>query len=180
MRRRFLALTLALAVLLGGTSAAQAHRLKAACRFLPGRMVRVESWFDNGETPKKGHVQVRGAGGQVLREGQLNREGIYQFEAPEGEALQVIVEAGEGHRAEVAISPGQLVTAAAPETTAPAEDRSASPTEPSPATGHEETLPIKDILTGVGLLIAVAAFVLSLRNARALRELRQSHRENPR
>ncbi|HKI30325.1 MAG TPA: hypothetical protein VKA46_00435 [Gemmataceae bacterium] len=176
MRGRFLALTLALAVLLGGTGVARAHRLNAACRFLPGRVVRVESWFDRDQPPKKGHVQVRGADGQVLREGQLNREGVFEFEAPEGQALQVIVEAGEGHRAEVVIGPGDVVAAAPSESTAPAEDRPAPPLEPSTPRSHQEAFPIKDILIGVGLLIAVAAFVLSLRNARALRDLRRSDR----
>jgi hypothetical protein len=33
---------------------------------------------------------------------------------------------------------------------------------------------VKDVLVGVGFLLAVAAFVLSLRNARQLRELQRT------
>jgi nickel transport protein len=174
MRGRILVLTLTLSAALGLAGEARAHRLKAACRVLPGRVVRVESWFDNGETPKKGHVQVRGPGGRVLVEGQLDREGLFQFDAPAGQALQVVVEAGEGHRAEVAISPEQVEAVPPPEKAAPPEDGPSPGNPPTPAR-HEVPVPIKDKLTGVALLIAVAAFVLSRRNARRIRERRRRY-----
>jgi hypothetical protein len=137
-------LILALVVAVVAAGEVQAHRLKAACQLLPSKVVRVESWFDNGEKPTKGHVQVRGANGQVLLEGQLNREGVFQFKEPEAPASQVVVEAGEGHRAEVVIHPA----------------------DPNSA---EHFFPIKDVLIGLLLLLAAAALVLSLRNAQALR-----------
>ncbi len=105
----------------------------------------------------------------MLLEGQLSREGLFQFDAPAGQALQVIVEAGEGHRAEVTIRPDEVADPVAekaePTTTTPA------PAQPPPLR-HDERFPFKDALTGISLLVAVAAFVLSLRNARRLRELK--------
>jgi len=148
----------------GSLGEAHAHRLEAACRFLPGRMVRVETWFDRGDPPRTGNVEVSRAGGEVLIKGRLSSQGLFLFDAPEGEPLQVVVEAGEGHRAEVAINPEEVVVAQVTENPAPA---------PAQAS-HEERFPLKDVLLGIGLLIAVAAFVLSLRNARNLRKLQRS------
>jgi hypothetical protein len=161
MRGRFLVLTLALIAALGPVGAARAHRLKAKCLFFPRRMVRVESWFDNGQTPKTGEVEVSAEGGEVLVKGRLSSQGLFVFDAPEGGPFQVVVEAGEGHRAEVAIRPDELVVAQAP------------PTDAAPPPSHEEPFPVKDVVTGVGLLIALAAFFLSLRNARNIRELKR-------
>jgi nickel transport protein len=168
MRGRVLALTLALSAAFGPVAEARAHRLQAACRFFPGRMVRVETWFDTGGTPRTGNVEVSQAGGEVLVKGRLSSQGLFLFDAPEGEPLHVVVEAGEGHRAEVAIKPEEVLVAPPTENSAPAP--------PS----HEERFPLKDVLLGIGLLLAVAAFVLSLRNARTLRYLRGSQRDTPR
>jgi nickel transport protein len=161
MRGRFLVLTLALLAALAPVSEARAHRLKAACRFFPRRMVRVESWFDNGQTPKTGEVEVSREDGEVLIKGRLSSQGLFLFDAPEGGPLQVVVEAGEGHRAEVAIKPEELLAAQA-----------ASADIADPPT-HAESFPIKDVVIGVGLLAALAALVLSLRNARSIRELKR-------
>jgi nickel transport protein len=165
MRSRVLALTLALSALFGLESEARAHRLQAACQFLPGRMVRVETWFDNGETPRAGDVEVTGTNSETLVKGRLSSQGLFLFDAPEGQPLQVVVEAGEGHRAEVVIKPEEVVVAQGTENSATA------------LPSHEESFPLKDVLLGIGLLLAVAAFVLSLRNARALRTLRRSQRD---
>ena len=37
-------------------------------------------------------------------------------------------------------------------------------------------MPYKDVLTGIGFVLAVAAFLLSLRNAQALQAIQQSRR----
>jgi nickel transport protein len=167
MRGPFPALTLALLALLIPPGEARAHRLDAACRFLPGRMVRVESWFDNGQTPKSGEVEVSREDGEVLVKGRLSSQGLFVFDAPEGGPLRVVVEAGEGHRAEVAIKPEELLVA------------QASPTDVATPPRHDESFPIKDVMMGVGLLIALAALFLSLRNTQRIRELRQPTRIPP-
>jgi hypothetical protein len=163
MRGRILALTLALIAAVE----ARAHRLDAACRFLPRRMVRVESWFDNGDIPKTGQVEVLSESGELLVKGRLSSQGLFLFDAPEGQGLRVKIDAGEGHGKELAIRPDEVIAALPPESTAPAEAPPA----------HDQPFPIKDVLTGVGLLIAVAALALGLRNARTLRELRRTRHD---
>jgi nickel transport protein len=169
MRGRFLVLTLTLTVALCPVGDVRAHRLKAACQFFPRRMVRVESWFDNGDTPKTGDVEVSREGGEVLIKGRLSSQGLFLFDAPEGGPLRVVVEAGEGHRAEVAIAPEQVLVAQAPTAVADTAGAAAPPV-------HVEPFPIKDVVTGIGILAGLTALVLSLRNARSIRELRRSGR----
>ena len=89
-----------------------------------------------------------------------------------------MVEAGEGHRAEVAIKPEEVVVVQAAEKAAPTTTTPGRVEQPAPPS-HDERLPLKEVLTGIGLLIAVAAFVLSLRNARSLRELKRPPRTPP-
>ena len=164
MRGRVIVLTLALGAALGLQIPARAHRLKAACQFLPGRMVRVETWFDNGDTPRKGEVEVLRPDGEPLAKGRLSSQGLFLFDALDEQALQVVVEAGEGHRAEVAIKPGEVIVAQVTQPAAPS---------------HAEPFPIKDVLIGVAFLMAATAFFLSLRNARRIRELRGGDKRRP-
>jgi nickel transport protein len=160
MRGRILALTLAVGWF---ADPVWAHNLSAECRFLPGRMVRVESWFSNGDVPKTGQVEVFD-GDELLVKGRLSSQGLFLFDAPEGRPLKVVVDAGEGHRAEVPIKPEDVIVAQATGGAPP------TPAEPAP-TSRAEPFPVKDVLAGVGLLIAVAALVLSLRNARSISQI---------
>jgi hypothetical protein len=173
MRRRILTLTLALSAALGLAGEARAHRLDASCRFLPRRMVRIESWFDNGDIPKTGQVEVFGDSGELLIKGRLSSQGLFLFDAPQGQALRVMIDAGQGHGKELAIRPEELVAEK------PAEETRPAPTSDPAPPQHEQPFPIKDLLTGVGLLTAVAALAIGLRNARALRELRGADERRP-
>jgi hypothetical protein len=128
-------------------------------------MVRVESWFDNGDVPKTGQVEVFGDAGDLLVKGRLSSQGLFLFDAPEARPLRVVIDAGEGHGKELAIGAGELVAVQVPEKAAPLA-------ESTPPT-YEQPFPIKDVLTGIGLLVAVAALVLSVRNARSIRALKR-------
>jgi len=157
---------------------ALAHRLEAECHVLPDRKVQVEAWFDLGGVPKGAEVRVLRAGGQVLTEGRMDNQGLFVFPYADAGPLRVIVDAGAGHRKDVEVSAEEL--------------RQASPGPPSPGAAAEKPAPpvplsdrtpkvsIKDVLVGVGFLLALAAFVLSLRNARQLRELKRAYPEGGR
>jgi hypothetical protein len=125
---------------------AYAHRLEAEAKVQKDHTVTVESWFETGDTPKKATVQVLRADGSLLAEGPLNEEtGKFVFKYEQPEPLRVVVVAPGGHRAEVKLFEG----------TAP----------PPPSS------PIRDLLLGLALLLALAAFALSIANARKLRRL---------
>jgi hypothetical protein len=175
-----------------------AHKLEAECRVLPGRRVRVESWFETGDSPRGASVKVYRADGTLLCEGQLDRDGVYYFRYTRPEALRVEVRDGAGHKAVVAIRADQLASRypaeaaglvalcagspAAPlsaaallgdHTHAEALPEKAVAPDEEPRADRSHPLPLKDILAGVGFLLALAAFIISLQNARTLQEIKK-------
>jgi nickel transport protein len=161
---------LVLAFLLPGS--ALAHRLKAQAFVLPNQRVQIESWFSTGDPARGARVEVLRADHQILTSGQMNEHGVFVFDYAGSGPLTVVVRAGAGHRAEVVVTAEELGRSKQqPEKTT----TTANPNglgEPVPLARREADLPIKDVLIGVAFLLALAAFVISLRNARKLRELR--------
>ncbi len=146
-----------------------AHRLDAAYTLLPDGRIEIESWFETGDTPPEARVQVYHQGDKLLTEGTLDAAGKYVFKPERGELLRVVINAGAGHRKEFSIPGNQGQPAGG------AIDRSTA--EPAPRVGRRSyEVPYKDVLTGIGFVLAVAAFFLSLRNARALKAIQQSRR----
>jgi hypothetical protein len=150
-------------------------------KVLPGGKVRIDSWFDltvTDEPPKGARVQVFRRDGSLLTEGRLDDKGVFVFPFEDGQDLRVVVSAGAGHRTELSI-PGKELRRTPPSAgNGPShpDETATSPATPlranrSPRDG------IKDLLVGVGFLLAVAAFVLSLRNLRQLQELKRAVEE---
>lgn len=144
------------ALLIAG--AAQAHRLLGEYRILPDKQVRIESWFDlTGDSPVGARVQVFRPDGSLLAEGKLDDKGVFVFTYSAIEALKVVISAGAGHRAELSIAARELA----------GESR-----EADPGADRSARVSFKDVLTGIGFVLALAAFALGLRNARLLHELK--------
>jgi hypothetical protein len=168
MRRRFCPLILGLFVLVGLPRSAEAHRLVADYSVLPGHRVQVESWFDpTGNGARDAHVQVLHADGAVLVQGTMNTEGVFVFAYERAEPLKIIVSAGAGHRAEVQIPACELGGTSSAGT---ATSTLAAQTG-KPRLSHQPRETWKDILTGFSFLLALAAFVLSVRNSQHLRRV---------
>ena len=87
--------------------------------------------------------------------------------------LKVVVSAGAGHQAEFAISRDKLAAIQSDVSLTP-KTKSLSSDQATPLIDHTYQIPYKEILAGFGFLLGLAAFVLSLRNMRQLRELKQS------
>jgi cobalt/nickel transport system permease protein len=160
---------------------ARAHRLEAEAKVLPGGQVRVESWFDlTGESPKGAKVQVLRPDGTTLTKGELDDQGMFVFRYDRPEALRVVVSAGAGHRKELVIPRAELERAATGSKGAgdgqPVHPAAAGPPGATPVSSADRSsrVTVKDVLVGVGFVLAAAAFLLSLRNARRLRELWQA------
>jgi hypothetical protein len=145
LRRSALRLLLASVVALIVANPVHAHRLDAQADLLPDHKIRVQSWFSNGDVPHGARVEVYGAAGQLLSEGQLDDKGEFIFSFDRPEEFRIVVSAGEGHRKEITVSP--LI---------PLADRHSGDT-------------FKDVLVGLSFVMALAALVLSVRNARHLR-----------
>ena len=176
-RRAFLsppALLFVVLVTLLDVGAAQAHRLNAQAFLLPNKQVQIEAWFSTGEAAKGAIVEVRNAAQQLVSSGQLNGDGIYVFSFTAPETLVVSVAAGGGHRAQLSITADQLAAANSGASTGTPDASGGPPRRSDPIAigAHDPAMPIKDILIGAGFLLALAAFVLSLRNAKKLRDLK--------
>jgi hypothetical protein len=144
-------------------SAARAHRLNAEFRVLPGKQVRVESWFETGDSPKGAQVRVLGEDGEPIIQGGLSSQGLFLFAYDEAQPLRVVIDAGD-HRKELAIAAADLAAGSGGDTPAGRATDAA-------LARRESDVTAKDILMGVAFLLALAAFVLGLRNARQLRDL---------
>ncbi len=173
------ALLLAVLGTLLSAAPARAHRLEAEAKVLPGGQVRVESWFDlTGDSPKGAKLEVLRPDGSLLTRGELDEKGLFVFRVTKAEALKVVVST-VGHRNEFVIPQEELERALAGGK-GPAEGEPPLPAAgqagafgvpPTPSADRSARVSAKDVLVGVAFVLAAAAFVLSLRNARRLREL---------
>jgi nickel transport protein len=145
---------------IGPWSVAYAHRLNTGYKVTGPSTVQVESWFDTGGSPKSATVEVLRADGRPLIEGKMDANGVFVFRFEEAETLKVVVSAGDGHRSEIEIPATALMSTPISEA---AESR---PINPQPLVDRESAIPFKDVLLGVTFVLALAAFVLALRNAR--------------
>ena len=129
---------------------AWAHRLEGDAQAKKVQKVKIESWFDLGGVPSGARLQVfRKSDGQLLLERSLDENGRLTFFA-DWQPLHVVISAGDGHQKEIDIQPESDITS------------------PLPDADRSSRIGIKDILVGVGFLLALAAFVLSVRNHRRI------------
>jgi hypothetical protein len=167
----------ALAATLAAAGDARAHRLEADYRVLPGRRIQIESWFDlTGESPRGAAVRVYRPAGQLLTEGRLSDKGVFVFSYIQPERLRIVVSAGAGHRKELEIPEAELARGAMDSQAQVNYAASVEQvdTDPAPLADRSTRVSLKDVLMGVGFLLALAAFALSVRNARRLNELKGS------
>jgi hypothetical protein len=167
------------AALLASAAPAHAHRLEAEYRVLPKeKKVKVESWFETGDSPRNAIVQVYRPDNKLLVEGKLNDDGVFVFHYEEPDTLRIVVAAPGGHRKELTVPKNELGATA--DGNSPA-DGPMSGNEGAASSGDEggrfadrsSRTTVKDVLLGIGLLFSAAGFVLGVRNARELRELRR-------
>jgi hypothetical protein len=156
-RRRSLLsnLVILLPVLIMGIrpESAWGHRLEGEAQSKKVQKVKIESWFDLGGIPSGARVEVfRKSDGQLLLERSLDENGRLTFFA-DWEPLHVVISAGDGHQKEIDVEPDADVT------------------RPLPPADRSSRIAIKDVLVGIGFLLAVAAFALSVRNSRRLATL---------
>jgi len=152
-RRSFLSnLVILLPVLTLGIrpESAWGHRLEGEAQSKKVQKVKIESWFDLGGIPSGARVEVfRKSDGQLLLERPLDENGRLTFFA-DWEPLRVVISAGDGHQKEIDVEPDADVS------------------RPLPPSDRSSRIDLKDLLVGIGFLLAVAAFVLSVLNHQRL------------
>jgi cobalt/nickel transport system permease protein len=166
------ALVLAALTLLFAASPVRAHRPCADYTVRADQQVQIDGWFDPGDTPMKGaKVQVFRPGQHLVAEGQMDDNGTFVFRFAEAESLEVIVNAGAGHRTSLAIPREKLVETIDSEPRPREQHSDRSLTVAAREREHQEAWreQIKNALIGVSFLLSVAAFFLSWRTSRRIR-----------
>ncbi len=159
-RRLTVLMVLAGLVTLLTDGVARAHRLDADSSVKLVQKVRIESYFSDDSRPRGAKIQVfRADESEPFVDDHLDNEGAFEFFA-DAEPLRVVIQAGEGHVKELRIAPA-VVDASSP---------------PAPIE-HKTQFPIIESFLGLSFLLALSAFILSLRNARRLRDRRRESRE---
>lgn len=164
-----LARILTLIIIAALTAPAQAHRLDAQAFLLPGKRVRVESWFSSGDPAHGATARVFGRGNQLITEGKLDQQGVWVFSYTDQLPVRIVVDAGAGHLKELNFNAADFdSTKSDPLSDAlPLADRSAGTA-------------MRDIVAGVGFLLALGAFVLAIRNGRRIRDLERRKEDSSR
>ena len=127
----------------------------------------MDCWFETGDVPKIAKVTVlRDNGTPLFPESGDMKEGIFIFPYDKAEPLKVEISAGQGHHKVLHIPAEMLGTATTDKTPAKQETTETEvPRNRERSTGPD----LQSLLIGIGFLLALAAFILSLRNARELR-----------
>jgi nickel transport protein len=143
-----LACALAIALLTAATAGdALAHRVYIFA-WAEGNTIHTESAFGKDQPVKQGVVEVRDATtGEVLLTGETDEQGLFSFPVPQAAKsqamdLELVIQAGEGHKGDWLIKAGEYLPAqaagAAPEAE-PAEP--ADTVEPAGASREVEPAP---------------------------------------
>ena len=135
---------------------ADAHRVNLFA-WIEGDIVHVESKFSSGRRVNAGKITILDSEGSELLSGMTNENGEFSFKIPKKTDLKIILEAGEGHRAEWTIG---------------AADIEMPVSEKRPAL--EKGLPAKNIVIGLGCIFALAAIVALVRK----RKLKKTNHES--
>jgi hypothetical protein len=130
---------------------------------LPGNKVQITGYYRGNDRAADGIVAVKRANGEFLgQRGVMDEKGNYVFSYEQAENLEVEV-THDGHKTTVTIAAKELNDAGRPLAN---EERGASFT-------FADEFPLWQILAGVSLVLALAAFYLSLRTGQRLRELKR-------
>jgi cobalt/nickel transport system permease protein len=160
---------LALVAVLLSAQPAFAHRLLADHKVdLKNRRVIVECYYETDDIPQEARAQVLRPDGSILAEGPLDAAGKFEFAFEKAEPLTVQVTAPGGHRATRKIESAELQGGSIH----PPVDRSARSTSSihgdAQADGDGR---FRNLIVGVALLLATAAFLISWNNQQRLRRL---------
>lgn len=160
------------ASLLVAASPAFAHKLIVEHQVMTGQRVRIESWFETGESAVGASVTVQGENSGLLAEGVVDDKGFFHFHFQRVENLRVIVNDGKGHRVERQIQTKDLSegilrdgvcravgSLATPITAAAVRliDEETPRTEDEPSSGERGGVAVGKLLLGIAIFMVVAA-----------------------
>jgi nickel transport protein len=103
---------------------ALAHRVNIFA-WVEGDTVFVECKFPDGTKVNEGLIRVLDSAGRELLSGKTNEKGEFSFKVPKPDDLNIVLEAGMGHRADWPLAKQELTPAGSvPDATAPSQPAS--------------------------------------------------------
>ena len=87
----------ALIIMFFGAGTALAHKVNLFA-YVDGGKIYTESYFADGRPVKNGKVLVYDSREKLLLEGATDQEGLYSFEIPKIDDLNIVIDAAMGHR----------------------------------------------------------------------------------
>ncbi|MDR1870395.1 MAG: hypothetical protein LBS60_00465 [Deltaproteobacteria bacterium] len=121
-----------------------------------GDQICSDSYFTRSDKVQGGTVRILGPDGSVLAEGRSSDAGLACFPRPQVPGdLQLVVEAGEGHRAEFTLRASELspLSAAPAPSAAPASPTASPASEPASASASEPSEPLNASLDNVRSIV---------------------------
>jgi len=99
-------LTLASTIVLAVSNCVCAHGISGNC-FVHGSRVTVQAYYDTDEPAPRADVQILDAEKKEVARGKTDDQGAWTFPHPGKGRFLAVIDAGAGHRAEVAIELGE-------------------------------------------------------------------------
>jgi hypothetical protein len=164
-RIKFRYLGLALCLLsLGTPSAALAHKLLVSATVLADGALRVEAFFPDGKPAQEVPVSVIAEAGQSTFAAKTDLEGRAVFAPLAPGTYRLEVGDPLGHRAET-----RVVIAGTAGGAAGAAGATSGASPPAASPGRGESLPWGNLLSGLGFIFGLAAFLMALQLRREVR-----------
>ncbi len=148
------------------STSAWAHKVTVFA-WVEDNTVHTQSKFSGGRPAKNAPIAVYNAAGEKLLEGRTDTQGRFAFSPPNPEALQIVLMAGSGHRAEWNL---------AAEAFTPAAAHADAPLETTSTNAHAAALPEAATPQADDLQAMIEA-ALDKKLAPVLRRLEEPHRE---
>jgi len=189
-------------LLAGMPASAWAHRV-VVFAWPEGDQIHVESKFSGGKPAQQAAVDVYDASDRKIVSGQTDDQGRFTFTPPAGTGLNIVVNAGTGHRGQWRLNPEELGQAPVPTPSAPpavAQPRAPAGQAPCPALDNDIEVklsalldrkldPIKrdlaylrrpepsmrDIFGGIGYILGLVGLAAYLRYRQKLKRMDHDH-----
>jgi len=110
---------------------AQAHRVNVFA-WVEGNTIYTNTKFSGGKAARKSRVEVYDSRKKLLLKGETDKQGAFSFPVPKIDNLEIVVEAGTGHRGSWQVKKSELISTTKVESPTPDND-SAPPASSSPA-----------------------------------------------
>ncbi len=165
------------ALLLTAALPCSAHDLRARHEALPGGRILVYCWYNGAlkQSPARGaEVEVRRGEREPIR-GTTDDDGCFTFSYDRAEEMTIVVrQAGHINHPFDVVQVDELGDAVASDPEQSSKDEvKAAATNLQKAADDASRQSLKDLLLGVSMIFAAAAFFMSMRNARRLREIQR-------